>query len=198
MPARPGEILEASRSRPLEGGPSFTLANRLLRACWMATWLLLASWTPPALHPWRRLLLRLFGARMGARSDVRGSARVWYPPHLRMERNTLIAERANCYNMAMITLREGALVSQGACLCAGNHDIDDADFQLIARPITLGALCWVATEAFVAPGVAIGEGAVLGARAVALTSLEPWTLYVGNPAQAKRARKRPAARHGTT
>jgi putative colanic acid biosynthesis acetyltransferase WcaF len=169
----------------------------MLRACWMAVWLLLAAWTPPALHPWRRLLLRLFGASMGARSDVRGSARVWYPPHLMMERNTLLAERVNCYNMARVTLREGALVSQGAYLCAGNHDIDAADFQLIARPITLGARCWVATEAFVAPGVTIGEGAVLGARAVAFTSLEPWTLYVGNPAQAKRPRKRPPPRETT-
>jgi putative colanic acid biosynthesis acetyltransferase WcaF len=42
---------------------------------------------------------------------------------------------------------------------------------------------WVAAEAFVGPGVTVGEGAVLGARGVAFKALEPWTVYAGNPAQ---------------
>jgi putative colanic acid biosynthesis acetyltransferase WcaF len=116
---------------------------------------------------------------------------VWYPPNLKMAPGALIAERVSCYNMAMITLEEGALVSQGAHLCAGNHDIDDANFQLLSKPITLRSRCWVAADAFVAPGVTVGEGAVLGARGVAFSDLEPWTLYVGNPALFKRKRKRP-------
>ncbi|HMN15694.1 MAG TPA: hypothetical protein PKD55_25540, partial [Bellilinea sp.] len=67
---------------------------------------------------------------------------------------------------------------------------DDPAFQLIAKPIILGARSWVAAHAFVAPGVTIGEGAVLGARAVAFHDLEPWTLYIGNPAREKRPRLR--------
>lgn len=191
-------ILDASGSRPLEGGPSFSLRNRVHRMIWNAAWFLLASWTPPALHAWRRGLLKAFGATINGRCDVRGSARVWYPPNLRMARGSLIAERVNCYNMAMISLDEDALVSQGAHLCAGNHDIDDPAFQLIARPITLRRQCWVATESFVAPGVTIGEGAVLGARAVAFRDLEPWTLYIGNPAQIRRTRRQPPSKRSTT
>jgi putative colanic acid biosynthesis acetyltransferase WcaF len=166
------------------------MRNRTLRAMWRVVWLLLASWTPPMFHPWRRCLLRLFGAEVAARCDVRGSARIWYPPNLRLERGAMLAERVNCYNMAMVSVAEGALVSQGAHLCAGNHDIDDPDFQLIARPITLLAWSWVAAESFVAPGVTVGEGAVLGARAAAFSDLMPWTLYIGNPAQPKRQRTR--------
>lgn len=95
----------------------------------------------------------------------------------------------------MATIRVGcrALVSQGAHLCTGNHCIDDAHFQLFARPITLGAYSWVAADAFVAPGVSLGEGAVLGARAVALKDLQPWTLYVGNPAVPRRPRAKTIA-----
>jgi putative colanic acid biosynthesis acetyltransferase WcaF len=106
-----------------------------------------------------------------------------------MAPHALIAGRVNCYNMAMVTLGERALVSQGAYLCAGTHAIDDANFQLVAKPITLGANCWIATEAFVGPGVTVGDGAVLSARGVALANLEPWAVYVGNPAQFKRFRK---------
>ncbi len=175
--------LDASQANSREGGPSFSLSNRLFRALWNLTWALLASWTPPPFGKWRRFLLKLFGARMGVGCDVRGSARVWYPPHLEMADRSLLAERVNCYNMAPISLGERALVSQGAHLCAGSHDIRTRNFQLIAKPIHIGADVWIAAEAFVGPGVAIGEGSVLGARAVAFKSLEPWGVYAGNPAQ---------------
>jgi putative colanic acid biosynthesis acetyltransferase WcaF len=174
--------LDARQVQTHQGGPSFTLSNRLFRAAWGLVWAVLASWTPPPLRGWRRFLLRLFGAQMGVLADVRGSATVWYPPHLQMADRTLLAERVNCYNMAPISLGEGALVSQGAHLCAGSHDISTPEFQLFAKPITIGARAWIAAEAFVGPGVTVGEGAVLGARAVAFGALEPWGVYTGNPA----------------
>jgi putative colanic acid biosynthesis acetyltransferase WcaF len=180
--------LDAARVNPLQGGPSFTLSNRLHRAAWSLCWGLLASWTPPQMRGWRRFLLKLFGARLGDASDVRGSARVWYPPHLHLEDRALLAERVICYNMAPITLGRAALVSQGAHLCAGSHDITSAAFQLVAQPITIGAQAWIAAEAFVGPGVVVGEGTVLGARAVAFRSLDPWSVYGGNPAKRLKAR----------
>ncbi|WP_076997208.1 putative colanic acid biosynthesis acetyltransferase [Variovorax sp. KK3] len=185
MAAQP---LDAESTNPLEGGPSFSLRNRLLRAAWNVSWAVLASWTPPQMRFWRRFLLKLFGAQLGESCDVRGSAKVWYPPHLHLADRALLAERVNCYNMAPITLGQAALVSQGAHLCAGTHDIASPTFQLTASPITIGAGAWIAAEAFVGPGVTVGEGAVLGARAVAFRSLDAWTVYGGNPARALKPR----------
>jgi putative colanic acid biosynthesis acetyltransferase WcaF len=176
----------ASKDRPA----SFTLRNRLERAAWNLAWLLLASWTPKRLRPWRRFLLRLFGAKLGPGTDVRGSVRVWYPPFLVMDEGALIGPGVICYNMAPISLGRGALVSQRAHLCAGSHNVDAPAFQLVARPITIGAEAWIAAEAFVGPGVQVGEGAVLGARAAAFRDLEPWTVYSGNPAMPLRPRVR--------
>ncbi|MGB2833344.1 MAG: putative colanic acid biosynthesis acetyltransferase [Methylotenera sp.] len=179
-----------SNLSPLDGGPSFSFKNRMVRFVWIFVWKLFASWTPASMHPWRRLLLRLFGARMGKRSDVRGSARVWLPSNLEMEDHALIAENVNCYNQALIKISKLALVSQGAYLCAGSHNIDDPDFQLITRPIHVGSLVWIAAESFVGPGCVIEEGAVLGARAVAFGRLLAWTVYVGNPAKPLRTRSK--------
>ncbi|MGH6957429.1 MAG: hypothetical protein ACREEW_12265, partial [Caulobacteraceae bacterium] len=61
--------------------------------------------------------------------------------------------------------------------------------QLVARPIEIGPRAWIAAEAFVGPGVTVGEGAVLGARGVAMRDLEPWTIYAGNPATPLRRRE---------
>jgi len=175
-------ILDAKTHSPSEGGPSFSLGHRLHRALWTVTWLTLAAWTPPPLHAWRRMLLRAFGARIAPTAHIYPSARIWYPPNLTLEAFACLGARVTCYCMAPIRLEAYALASQGAHLCAGTHDIRDAHFQLIARPIRIGARAWIAAEAFVGPGVTVGEGAVLGARGVAMRDLEPWTVYAGNPA----------------
>jgi putative colanic acid biosynthesis acetyltransferase WcaF len=183
------KILDAKEACSFEGGPTYSLANRLFRASWTLTWLLLAAWTPPMLHKWRIALLRLFGARIADSAAVYGSARIWYPPHLELGQFARVSPNVTVYNVAKITLDDYAIVSQGANLCTAGHDIEDAHFQTVARPITIGRRAWVAAEAFVGPGVTVAEGAVLGARACAFRDLEPWMVYVGNPARTVKQRR---------
>lgn len=177
------KILDAKESRPLEGGPTYSLRNRAFRASWMIVWFALGYWTPPMLHRWRRVLLRLFGAKVSNTALIYGPIKVWYPPHLEVGHYATIGPRVNIYNVARITLDEYAVVSQGVNLCSAGHDIDDLHFQTVARPITIGRRAWVAAEAFVGPGVRVGEGAVLGARGCAFRDLSPWTVHGGNPAR---------------
>lgn len=175
-------LLDAKQSKPLQGGPSFSLRHRLFRATWNLTWLLLAAWTPTPLHRWRIGLLKLFGARVHSTAHVYSSARVWYPPNLVMASGSCLAPSVNCYCMAPIHLGRNATVSQGAHLCAGMHDIEDPEFQLLTKPIVIDDYAWIAAECFVGPGVRIGEGAVLGARTVLFKNAEAHGVYIGNPA----------------
>lgn len=185
-------ILDAATYRPSDGGPSFGLGHRAYRAIWTLAWLLLAAWTPPFFNPWRRVLLRIFGARIAGTARIHASARIWYPANLEMGDQACLGPRVDCYTMARIALGPYALASQGAHLCAGTHDIDDPHFQLHAAPITIGARAWIAAGAFVGPGVSVGEGSVLGAHGVAFSDLEAWTVYIGNPALEIRKRRRPS------
>lgn len=181
--------LDGRAARAWEGGPSFALGNRLYRLAWALTWLLLARWTPPPLRAWRRLLLRLFGAQVAPTANVYASARIWSPANLVIGDHAAIGPGAIVYSMAPITIGAHAVISQRAHLCAGTHDIEDAAFQLRARPIAIGARAWIAAEAFVGPGVTIGDGAVLGARGCAMRDLRPWTVHGGNPARQLRDRR---------
>jgi putative colanic acid biosynthesis acetyltransferase WcaF len=181
--------LDGHAARSWEGGASFSRGNRLYRLAWQVTWLLLAAWTPPPLRGWRRVLLRSFGADIADSANVYGSARIWSPANLTIGAHAAIGPGATIYSMARVTIGPYAIVSQRAHLCAGTHNIEDAAFQLHARPITIGARAWVAAEAFVGPGVTIGEGAVLGARACAMRDVAPWTVCSGNPAQVIRERR---------
>lgn len=182
------EILDARSAKTFEGGPTYSVRNRLFRASWSLTWLLLAAWTPPPLNRWRCFLLRLFGATVAPTGFVYGSARIWYPPNLVVGKHSRVAPSVTVYNVARVTLHDYAIVSQGTHLCSASHDIEDASFQTIARPITIGRRAWVAAECFVGPGVTVGEGAVLGARGVTFRDLESWTVYVGSPARAIKKR----------
>lgn len=137
---------------------------------------------------WRRLLLVIFGAKMAKRCDVKGTARIWLPSNLQMDDRAIIAGKVNCYNQAVVRIGRQAVVSQGVYLCAGSHDIDDPNFQLITKPIIIGDFAWIAAESFVGPGSVVGVGAVLGARAVCFGQLAPWTVYVGNPSEPIRQR----------
>ena len=95
-------------------------------------------------------------------------------------------EAADANSLSAIEARNDLLLSLEA-------EVAQEYFQLRAAPIAVGAHAWIAAEAFVGPGVTVGEGAVLGARAVAFTDLEPWTVYIGNPAREIRKRRRPAS-----
>ncbi|MEO4001500.1 putative colanic acid biosynthesis acetyltransferase [Mesorhizobium sp. CAU 1732] len=178
----------ANRS-PLVGGATFPLSHRLTRAVWQVAWFTLARWSPSPLHPLRRGLLRLFGASIHKTAIVRSSATIWWPANLTMGAHASLGPGAICYNVAPVTIDDHAIVSQRAHLCTASHDIDDPEFPLRARPIQIGKKAWVAAESFVGPGVAVGEGAVLGARGVASRNLDPWTVYAGNPAKPVRNRK---------
>jgi putative colanic acid biosynthesis acetyltransferase WcaF len=96
--------------------------------------------------------------------------------------------------MAPISIGRNSIVSQGSHLCAGTHDIEDPDFQLEARPIDIGDDVWIAAEAFIGPGVTVGDRAVIGARAVLFKDAECGGVYAGNPARLVKQRKLQALR----
>lgn len=183
------DLLSAALTKPWEGGATFSLRNRIYRALFILVWVMAAAWTPPPLARWRRLVLVAFGAKLHPTARVYGSARIWSPRNLIMGAHSVIGPRTTIYTMAPISLGSYSIVSQGAHLCTGSHDIEDVDFQLTRRPITVGERAWVAADAFVGPGVAVGDGAVLGARGCAMSDLAPWTVYRGNPAVRVRDRR---------
>jgi putative colanic acid biosynthesis acetyltransferase WcaF len=183
------QVLDAARAGSQRGGPSFSLANRARRALWGLAWLVLARWTPPPLHVWRILVLRLFGLRAGRNCRVHASVAVWNPANLELGDNVLIGPGAIVYNQGRIAIGSDSVISQRAHLCASSHRIGSRHFQLVLKPIAIGANCWVAAEAFVGPGVTMADGAVLGARGVLFDDAEAFTVYRGNPAVAIATRR---------
>jgi len=157
--------------------------NRAARAAWQTVWALLFRPSPKIFYGWRRLLLRLFGARVGFGAHVHSSVKIWAPWNLEMGEHSCLGPYVDCYNVARVYLGEFATVSQYSYLCTATHDYSDLNMPLVARPVQIGKRAWVAADVFVGPGVTVGEGAVVGARSSVFRDVPEWTIVAGNPAR---------------
>jgi len=170
-------------------GASFSVGNRLARVGWGLVQATLFHWSPRPLHSWRSCLLRLFGAKVGRGVHVYPGARIWAPWNIEIGDETGVADGAILYSQGKITLGRRVVVSQGVHLCTGTHDYERRGYPLITKPITVRDAVWIAAEAFVHPGVTIGEGSVIGARSVVTKDIPAWMVCAGFPCKPLKERR---------
>jgi putative colanic acid biosynthesis acetyltransferase WcaF len=139
--------------------------------------------SPRIFWGWRNFLLRLFGAKIGNNVHIYNSAVIYMPWSLEIGDWSSIGEHAYIYNLGKVTIGKYATVSHRAHLCAGTHDYTDPAMPLLKPPISIGDKAWICTDAYVGPGVSVGEGAIAGARAVVVKDVAAWTIVAGNPAR---------------
>jgi putative colanic acid biosynthesis acetyltransferase WcaF len=156
---------------------------------WWIVQALLFRTSPQACFGWRRFLLRLFGASIGARVLIRPSARITYPWYLTIGDDSWIGDHAELYTLDRIVIGRSAVVSQGCYICTGSHDLHSLGFDITRAPVTIGDEAWVAAQAFVMPGVTIGRGAVVGARSLVLADVPAAAIVTGHPARLQGWRK---------
>lgn len=160
-----------------------TLGNKLLRVLWNTVyWMAFRPFPTSLLMPWRRMILRLFDAKMGKGSQVYCTARIWAPWNLEMGDYSCLASHVDCYNVDKISIGSNTTISQKTYLCTASHNISNPRHPLITAPITIADQAWIAADAFIGMGVTIGQGAVVGARAAVFKDVLPWTVVGGNPA----------------
>lgn len=138
--------------------------------------------SPHVMFGWRRFLLRLFGAKVGKGVLVRPSARFTYPWKVSIGDNCWIGDDAVLYSLDTITIGHDVVISQSAYLCTGNHNYNLPTFNLVTKPIVVEPEAWIATDVFVAPGICIGRGAVIGARSTVTRDIPAGAVCRGNPA----------------
>lgn len=156
--------------------------TQALRVLWsFGCWALRLS--PRPMFGWRRWVLRAFGAKVGRHVHVYPTAKIYMPWNVEIGDWAAIGEDALLYSLGRITIGPEVTISHRAHICAGSHDLNDPALPLIKPPIVLRAKAWICTDAFIGPGVTIGEGAVVGARAVVMRDVPAAQIVAGNPAR---------------
>ena len=159
---------------------------------------------------WARVVLRRC-QEVGALTRVRGRVVVRNSGVIRIgSRVRLWADPTPIELSALhggeLRIGDGTSINRGACLCArdairigrgcgiGNDVLVlDSDFHEVGHhagldsdvpaAVTIGDNVWLASRSVVLKGVTIGEGAVVCAGAVVVTSVPPHTIVGGSPAR---------------
>ena len=160
----------------------YSTSEMLRRVLW-GVGSLFFRFSPRPCFGWRRMVLRCFGAKIGKHVNTYPSTRIYFPWNLIVGDWSAIGEDALIYNLGSVSLGEKVTVSHRVHLCAGTHDYTRPDLPLLKPPIEIKNQAWVCADAFIGPGVTVGEGAVVGACAVVIRGVEPWTVVAGNPAR---------------
>ena len=137
----------------------------------------------------RIAILRAMGAQIGDSCLIQQRVDILIPWNLVMKDCVVLAHDVRILNFTTVTIHSMTVISQHAHLCTGTHDYTHPHFPLVFHPIEIGAESWVASSAFLAPGVTLGRGCVIGANAVVTKDMPEWTVCGGNPCKAIKARE---------
>ncbi|MCL4222609.1 MAG: hypothetical protein KJZ65_14715 [Phycisphaerales bacterium] len=173
-----GETGETATERALRKTP-WTLKQNIARTVWMTlgrlAWFLLPKF--------RSSLIRLFGGDVGKNCTFGGSVEVTIPWNVTIGDNVRVRHGAIIYSLGEITIGDNCVLDARSHLCAGTHDMSDPSFPLVKLPITIGDNCIIGIDAYIAPGVDIGDHCRVWPRASVYKSFPPGTSLRGNPAK---------------
>jgi putative colanic acid biosynthesis acetyltransferase WcaF len=163
--------------------PNFRGRSAFTVQLWYLVQATLFRCSPQIFYGFRRWLLRLFGAQVGEGAIIRASATLTYPWKIKIGDHSWIGDGVVIYSFAQITIGNDVVVSQRSYLCAGSHDYRSRTFDITSSPIVIEDKAWIAADVFVAPGVTIRKGAVVGARSSVYTDLPGMMVCLGSPAR---------------
>lgn len=166
----------------------YSRGEYLRRFLWNVVQLLFIRMSPGRAMGWRRFWLKTFGAKVGKLSGTRPTTRIVHPWLLTLNDYAMLGDNVTVYNLGPVEVGAHSVVSQNTHLCAGTHDYTKPELPLLRSSITIGQGVWVCADAYVGPGVTIGDNAVVGARSVVTGDVEPGVVVAGNPAKVVKRR----------
>jgi len=160
----------------------YSTQEKMWRLLWAITQATFFRFSFHTWNGWRIYLLRSYGATIDSSCVIRRTVNIECPWNLTMGANSCLGNNVVLYCLGKVTIGDRVSISQYAHLCAGTHDYTHDDMPLQRPPITICDDVWLAADSFVGPNVTVGEGAILGARGVAMRDLDAQSIYTGNPA----------------
>lgn len=162
---------------------NFRGKSKIVVQLWWLVYAILFKPSPQIFYKWRVFLLRTFGANIGKNVMIRPSAQFTYPWKIKIGDNSWIGDEVVLYSLGEIEIGKNSVISQRSYLCTGSHNYDSVGFDIYSKNIVINNFCWLATDVYVAPGVEIGEGTIVGARSSVFKNLPAMKVCVGAPAK---------------
>nr|WP_048421919.1 DapH/DapD/GlmU-related protein [Mycolicibacterium obuense] len=179
---------EAGRRFSLDGftGRGYERGRSIgVQVLWLIARELLMKWWCP--NRFRIMVLRIFGARIGAGVLIRHQVKIHWPWKLEVGANSWIGEEVWILNLEHVTIGSNTCISQGVLICTGSHDRRSPTFEFDNAPIVIGDSVWVAARATVLRGTRIGDGVTIGATVVVTGDVPPETTLLASEPRVQRS-----------
>ena len=136
-------------------------------------------------------LLRLFGANVGSGVVIKPNVRIKFPWRLKVGDHCWIGQEVWIDNLDDVEIGDNVCISQLCYLCTGSHDHRRRTFDLIIRPIRIGAGAWLGARCTILQGVTVGCNALVAGGAVVNKNVDHAAIVAGNPASPVGKRQEP-------
>ncbi len=169
--------------------PAAPTAARVREALWRLVGAPLFALTLHNAYSLRRAILSVFGGHIAPSARFRRSVRIERPWLLSAGDLTVVGDSAVLAGPAPIRVGDRCVVSQFALLLTRTRDPAVPGHPPRSAPIRVEDDAWIAADALLLPGVTVGAGSVVGARAVVESSLPAWRICAGHPARPRAPRR---------
>jgi len=156
----------------------FPLSSPLFYRAWAKRLLLFPSVLG---RNWKRFRLGLKGAEIHPLAEI-GLVRIeGHKRNLKVGKLSFLG-RVHIALHDEVQIGERVCINDGVEILTASHDLNDPEWKHVKGKITIGDYVWIGTGAMLLPGVNIGKGAVVGARAVVTKDVAPYHVVTGTPA----------------
>jgi len=107
-------------------------------------------------------------------------------------KNTVVNSESLIDGRGGCIIGENVSVSRKTTILTMGHDYNDKSFKLKGGMVTIMDDVWIGYDALILPGVTVGKGAVVAAKAVVTKDVPDYAVVGGNPAKVITTRKEQA------
>lgn len=159
------------------------LLNRLYNylADFALFWLHLLCFVPS--HHFRRFIMRLGGAKIGAGSSIHMGCRFFSLKNLKIGQDSIIGEYCFLDGRASLMIGNHTDIASQVLIYNSKHDVKDEEFKTVEEPVIIGNYVFIGPRVIIQPGITIGDGAVVAAGAVVTHDVPSGKIVGGVPAQ---------------
>ena len=160
------------------------------------------KWLDPYLYGWMRysmlqigklpsnrirkiLFKNVFCLRLSKGTVISAGCEIRSPWNVQLGKCTIAG---NCIldGRSGIVIEDNVVLGMGVHIWTQEHDVNSASFAVDAAhcgTVIIHNRAWICSDSTVLPGIEIGEGAVVAARACVTKHCEPFMIYGGVPAK---------------
>lgn len=129
------------------------------------------------------LYRRLLRIHVGSHCSIHRRCRFYNPSGVTIGAHTVINREVLVDGRSGLTIGSNVSISEGVVILTLEHDPNSPTFENRGAPVTIHDRAFIGTQAMILPGVTIGEGAIVAARAVVTRDVAPYAIVAGVPAR---------------